>query len=128
MTFYNNYLEQQDITYLEYLSSNIWRNARDRVLKRDKNTCRAYKCTNKATEVHHMSYEDDVMSGKNDKKLISLCEDCHTRGHLNGRGNLSLANRWILTGITKKPSKIKAMKLQQDKEAKWVSWKTRKNK
>lgn len=65
----------REMEYCEYLQSPLWKKIRRRVLKRDRGICQL--CQAKATEVHHRSYDTDVMLGKNDAGCISLCEKCH---------------------------------------------------
>ena len=61
--------------YAAYLKSQLWWTIRARVLKRDGNRCQA--CPNRARIVHHKSYAKDVMDGRNDAELVSLCHACH---------------------------------------------------
>jgi len=70
----------------KYLSSTLWRKIRNRVLKRDNQIC--VYCGSEAQVVHHRSYEREVLEGKADHMLVSLCEDCHEYIHFNtcGRG------------------------------------------
>lgn len=58
-----------------YLKSKEWAKIRRRVLKRDGKVCR--RCGGKATLVHHRSYAEEVMQGRDDEQLASLCEGCH---------------------------------------------------
>ena len=67
----------------EYLPSKLWKRIRRRVLKRDNKTC-TY-CGGGATVVHHRSYERDVMEGKADHMLVSLCNACHDYIHFDNR-------------------------------------------
>lgn len=62
--------------YEEYLNSNIWKDKRDRVLKRDNYVCQAC-LRNKATEVHHKTYKhvfDEPLF-----ELTSVCRSCHEK-------------------------------------------------
>jgi hypothetical protein len=68
-------IAQED--YGAYLRSPLWRRIRNRVLKRDHRECQRHGCDRKANEVHHRSYDDDVMKGNDDSKLVSLCRSCH---------------------------------------------------
>jgi len=58
-----------------YLRSKEWAKIRRRVLKRDGKLCR--RCGGKASQVHHRSYAEEVMQGKDDEQLASICEGCH---------------------------------------------------
>jgi len=63
--------------YAEYLRSEKWKAIKERVLRRDCGFCLA--CAQIATTVHHRSYDDDVMNGRRDGALVSLCQSCHTK-------------------------------------------------
>ena len=65
--------------YGKYLASPLWAEIRTRVLERDKHTCQ--DCGGPANQVHHLSYSDAVMAGKDDSQLVSLCGDCHQIRH-----------------------------------------------
>jgi hypothetical protein len=66
--FYNNV----------YLKSDDWKRKRYIVLKRDNWRC--VDCGNKATEVHHEKYANDI--GKEPIEwLVSICKTCHRRRH-----------------------------------------------
>lgn len=62
--------------YREYYLSDLWKRKRIKVLKRDNHLCQAC-LTNKATEVHHLTYNnfmDEPLF-----ELISLCHRCHDK-------------------------------------------------
>ena len=61
--------------YREYLASPLWRRIRRRILKRDGKTCQ--RCGGSGSEVHHRSYDDDVLDGRNDEQLATVCDGCH---------------------------------------------------
>lgn len=64
--------------YNEYLKTPSWRKIRQKVLERDNHTCQGC-LENKATEVHHKTYEhvfDEFAF-----ELVSLCSDCHRKYH-----------------------------------------------
>ncbi len=65
--------------YEKYLASELWNTIRTRVLERDSHTCR--DCGGHANTVHHESYAPEVMDGKDDSKLVSLCWPCHKLRH-----------------------------------------------
>jgi hypothetical protein len=62
--------------YAKYLNSDLWKRKRDAVFKRDNYTCKACE-TNKATEVHHLNYENIYDEPLFD--LISVCKRCHDK-------------------------------------------------
>jgi len=64
--------------YQLYLLSATWEQKRQLVLKRDNHLCQGC-LTNKATEVHHLTYDhkyNEFMF-----ELISICGPCHRRYH-----------------------------------------------
>jgi hypothetical protein len=82
-----------------YLKSPLWRKIKRRVLMRDGKRCRC--CTGGAITVHHLSYDDEVLDGRDDKKLASICEGCHEYISLdesNKRRSLEEANGLLLKG------------------------------
>ena len=62
-------------SYKEYLNSDLWDGIRKSVLKRYNRRCIA--CGGTAKQVHHRSYEVDVLAGHNTKPLIPICKECH---------------------------------------------------
>lgn len=72
--------QQQDRSseYAEYLNSPVWRTKRQKVLERDNYVCCGC-LVNKATQVHHLTYEhiyDELLF-----ELVSICDDCHAKAH-----------------------------------------------
>ncbi len=63
--------------HAEYLSGQVWKNKRIKVLKRDKYICQ--RCEGWATEVHHKTYKRWGKEKLED--LESLCSDCHKTHH-----------------------------------------------
>lgn len=62
--------------YKTYLKSDKWKRKRIKVLERDNYKCKACE-TNKATQVHHTSYEfvyDEPLFD-----LVSVCKPCHDK-------------------------------------------------
>ena len=78
---YWNYREVTDLchelTYMEYMASDVWDKKRRRILKRDDYTCQHCRATNKPLDVHHLTYKHLFKEPLKD--LISLCRDCHDR-------------------------------------------------
>lgn len=61
--------------YQLYLESGLWKEIRSRILERDQGVCQM--CKAGAEVVHHKSYDREVLDGKRDSDLISLCKSCH---------------------------------------------------
>jgi 5-methylcytosine-specific restriction endonuclease McrA len=68
----------------EYLDSSLWRRIRKRVLTRDGKKC--VFCDGAAQTVHHRSYDRNVLEGKADQVLVSLCDACHNFIHFDMDG------------------------------------------
>jgi hypothetical protein len=64
-------------SYAHYLNSEMWQTIRQTVLTRDSHKC--VVCSRKASEVHHNSYEIDVLIGKKLEFLVSLCRHHHEK-------------------------------------------------
>jgi hypothetical protein len=62
-------------SYAEYLKSRKWKKIRNRILKRDRRTCQ--RCGGHGSSVHHRSYDDAVMDGLDDTRLVTVCGGCH---------------------------------------------------
>jgi 5-methylcytosine-specific restriction endonuclease McrA len=73
--------------YEKYMKSALWAAIRKEVLDRDGHRC--LSCGDPATEVHHRSYSIDVLEGRDNAKLASLCGRCHNRIHY-GSDNVKL--------------------------------------
>lgn len=77
----------KDITYIEMLLTERWRQKREEILKRDNHTC--CNCgTVRNLQVHHRQYHIDSKTGLKrepwdyaNRYLITLCEECHEAGH-----------------------------------------------
>jgi len=66
--------------YEKYLRTVFWKEIKEWVLDRDRFrcvVCSAEKSRFCDLEVHHRSYDLDVLEGKNSEMLISLCPRCH---------------------------------------------------
>ena len=61
--------------YNEYMNSPEWKVKREKRLKIDGGVCQV--CERKATEVHHLTYENLKHEEMND--LVSLCRQCHNK-------------------------------------------------
>ena len=62
-----------------YLKSQLWTEIRKRILTRDNYRCR--DCGLPTKIVHHLSYDEVVLDGRDDGQLISVCKGCHDRYH-----------------------------------------------
>ena len=62
--------------YKEYLQSYLWYERRDLMLRLFP---KCSKCNKKATEVHHLTYDNVGNEGKRD--LLCLCRKCHKQIH-----------------------------------------------
>ncbi len=72
------------LDYADYLQSPVWFIIRNIVLYRDNFTLTV--CRAPATEVHHISYEIDVLYGKELDPIVSVCERCHRRIEFDDSG------------------------------------------
>lgn len=69
--------------YDEYLKGDAWHDKRRRVFLRCKGVCEGCGI-NKATEVHHLTYEhvfDELLF-----ELVGVCDPCHKRAHADKEG------------------------------------------
>jgi hypothetical protein len=66
------------VNYNKYLLTDKWQNKRLKVLQRDKYLCQAC-LTNKATQLHHLTYERVFDEPLFD--LVSICVPCHDKLH-----------------------------------------------
>jgi 5-methylcytosine-specific restriction endonuclease McrA len=82
-TLWNWISENNDRTsdyakYREYLTSDLWKSKREKILFRDKNICQECKIK-PAEEIHHITYENLYNELLED--LIALCKECHNEVH-----------------------------------------------
>lgn len=67
--------------YNTYLQTQQWHKMRQKVLDRDNNLCQAC-LSNKATHVHHLSYDLYNRLGKSAAfELVAICRVCHEQIH-----------------------------------------------
>lgn len=71
--------------YQNYLQSPYWLIVRSIALHRDSFKC--VVCEEMATCVHHLSYDEDVLYGKDLDQVVSLCESCHHKIEFSDDGN-----------------------------------------
>jgi hypothetical protein len=69
-------------TYLDKLKNPKWQKKRLEILNRDKFECQSCYDTESMLVVHHRVYEKGCEPWEYDNKyLVTLCEDCHTKEH-----------------------------------------------
>lgn len=61
-------------TYEDYLASDLWRHIRGAIYRRDDGRCQI--CGRFGSYVHHLSYADAVMEGRDLDALVLLCRAC----------------------------------------------------
>jgi 5-methylcytosine-specific restriction endonuclease McrA len=74
-------------TYDQLLKKEQWLKLREKILARDQHKCR--NCdSDSSLQIHHRQYHINVTTREfvqpweyNDKYLITLCNDCHQKGH-----------------------------------------------
>jgi 5-methylcytosine-specific restriction endonuclease McrA len=125
----NNYQQRNDnlrsigfTSYKSYLSSGLWKGIRDAILARDCRNC--VRCGFRAWQVHHLSYDVDVLLGKRPGKLISVCDDCHRKAERNQDGSKTphKAANIRLVGI--KPSNESSKLGLLVPQGRWIKGKT----
>lgn len=73
------------VSYNDYIKSDLWKEIRIIVLRRDGFKCRV--CSGKKKiQVHHKNYELETLTGKNIEGLITLCEEHHKLLEFNEDG------------------------------------------
>lgn len=76
----------------QYLKSRLWRRIKKRVLERDNHRCRS--CGGPGIYVHHRSYERDVLEGRHDEMLATVCDGCHNIIHFRDDGTARPQDEW----------------------------------
>lgn len=76
----------------QYLASSRWRRIKKRVFARDKGICQS--CGGRGSQVHHRSYARDVLEGKNDAMLATVCAGCHNIIHFKDDGSPRPEEDW----------------------------------
>lgn len=82
------------VCYSNYLVSDLWKSIREKVLRRDRFQC--FGCGHHAFQVHHRSYDVEVLKGININPLVAICRDCHETIEVDNAGrklSLEAANR-----------------------------------
>ena len=67
--------------YAEYLKSDEWKERRKMLMEEADWTC--MKCGEKATQLHHVSYEN-IGEEELIDDVIAVCKDCHDEIHGKG--------------------------------------------
>lgn len=75
-------------SYGEYLASGLWKSIRSRLLKRARHRCE--RCGSRATQVHHIGYSSNNLSGRKSKGLVPVCGGCHRLYELDGDRKVTL--------------------------------------
>ncbi|MFJ3460125.1 HNH endonuclease [Achromobacter spanius] len=98
----------------EYLKTNRWKKViKPRILKRDNRICRS--CGSSGNIVHHRSYDRDVLEGRNDEMLVTVCAPCHDIIHFEEDGTKrSLADTDAVL-FAPKPTEIPEPKIDMRK-------------
>ena len=68
----------------QYLRSAGWRRIKKRVLERDQHICQS--CGGVGDVVHHRTYSREVLEGKDDSMLSTVCSGCHDFIHFTDDG------------------------------------------
>lgn len=102
-----------------YWNSRQWKTIRRRVLERDSYSCTC--CGKRAETVHHRSYDREVLSGKRDADLVSLCGSCHKEIEftINEQGKqvkncLRIANEKLDAAIARRTARSSEAVSRQD--------------
>ena len=82
-----------DIEYPNYLISNEWQVKRFSVLQRAKNLCEKKGCTEKVTDIHHLTYANVGLEPLED--LQALCHECHAQVHGHRKIRRSVQNHFL---------------------------------
>lgn len=70
------------MNYLNKLQDKRWQEKRQRILERDKHTCRKCQTSGIELHVHHLFYiECTEPWDYEDYLLITLCKECHEKRH-----------------------------------------------
>lgn len=77
----DNIDDLSSMAYEKYLNTALWKKIKQWVFERDDNKClvcgRIRESKNDEFDVHHRSYELEVLEGKRDDLLVTLCRRCH---------------------------------------------------
>ena len=72
--------EDNQLLYKKFLQNDSWIQKSNEIKNRDNNKCQ--KCfISKNLIVHHLKYESFIPEETNNKYLITLCENCHSKIH-----------------------------------------------
>ena len=76
----------------QYLKSAKWKRIKKRVMERDGGLCQS--CGGRGSTVHHRSYEREVLEGRNDAMLATVCNGCHNIIHFLDDGQRRPEAEW----------------------------------
>lgn len=71
-------------SYRDYLQSRLWARIRLKALRLHGFKCLG--CQDRATEVHHFSYQRHVLEGRSLGDLFCVCRKCHEYGEFDNKG------------------------------------------
>lgn len=74
------------LDYTHYLRTALWKKIKQWVLARDDKRCVICHAAYTEMEVHHRSYGLDVLEGRRDDMLVTLCSACHERVEFHRNG------------------------------------------
>jgi 5-methylcytosine-specific restriction endonuclease McrA len=81
---WRNKCDPLSLEYEDYRKTKLWKTIKCRVMIRDNHHCQ--RCGGAAELIHHICYDDLVMLGQDDSKLIALCSGCHELVHYKNTG------------------------------------------
>lgn len=110
-------------SYVDYLSSDLWKSIRGIVLNKD-GTCRVCKSC-PVVLIHHNSYERDVLEGNRLEELYGLCYKCHRLIEFDADGNKILNAQVVFNKLLEL---VKQPKVEGVKKRKWVKNRGSRNK
>ncbi len=126
-----NGIEQWDAVKAQYLNSPLWKEIRNRILKRANGRCE--KCGSiildkSAFDIHHWTYER-IGGKEKDEDLSALCTSCHkkadrTRERMHEEGRLEALYYAKLKGyaVRKYGELWQIEHDEEDIEQEWLKW------
>jgi hypothetical protein len=78
----NGYTGSRDISYSDFLKTGYWLYVKILVQKRDGRKCVECGSKNKL-HIHHLTYKNHFEEHKHLSDMITLCEACHNKKHIN---------------------------------------------
>lgn len=96
-------------SYKDYLRSDLWKEIKGKVLKRDKKKCLCCG-TRRHICVHHTNYRWKTLSGEDIKPLKTLCKKCHYEIEFDKNGKKVCISKANHTLSQKMKQRIVALK------------------